>query len=311
MPDHGIYEKVDIHGPVPGFIIQHTRPGSEIVKSHWHQELEINTAFEGSSRFFINGRVEDVTPQHVVLVNSREVHSSIPYFPTDGFAVTGITLQISYPFLKSLVPNYDDCYFVLTEEANKKIHSLVLALNQWYEQEDTPFLPVLVIRQICEIVYILLTQCCQERGQTGEGVSQEPFQKLEGILSYIHSHYNETLHTAQVAQQFFFSKEYFCRFFKKYTGVTFPSTWRNTGSSRQNSCFPTHPKRFPRLPRKPGLPTRAALSNISENTTAVPREIIEKRCCKIRFSVRISQFSPKEQSIPPYFLNLLHGILTV
>ena len=67
MPDHGIYEKVDIHGPVPGFTIQHTRPGSEIVKSHWHQELEINTAFEGSSRFFINGRVEDVTPQHVVL----------------------------------------------------------------------------------------------------------------------------------------------------------------------------------------------------------------------------------------------------
>ena len=80
---------------------------------------------------------------------------------------------------------------------------------------------MLVIRQICEIVYILLTQCCQERGQTGESVSQEPFQKLEGILSYIHSHYNETLHTAQVAQQFFFSKEYFCRFFKKYTGVTF------------------------------------------------------------------------------------------
>lgn len=221
MPDHGIYEKVDIHGAVPGFIIRHTRPGSEIVKSHWHQELEINTAFEGSSRFFINGRVEDVTPQHVVLVNSREVHSSIPYFPTDGFAVTGITLQISYPFLKSLVPNYDDYYFVLTQEANAKIHSLILALNEWYEQENTPFLQVLVIRQICEIVYILLSQCCQKRDQTREDTSQEPFQKLEGILSYIHEHYSEPLHSAQVAQQFFFSKEYFCRFFKKYTGVTF------------------------------------------------------------------------------------------
>ena len=77
MPDHGIFEKVEIYGAVPGFIIRHTRPGSQIVKSHWHPELEINTAFEGSSRFFINGRVEDVTPQHIVLVNSREVHSSI------------------------------------------------------------------------------------------------------------------------------------------------------------------------------------------------------------------------------------------
>ena len=62
MPDHGIFEKVEIYGAVPGFIIRHTRPGSQIVKSHWHPELEINTAFEGSSRFFINGRVEDVTP---------------------------------------------------------------------------------------------------------------------------------------------------------------------------------------------------------------------------------------------------------
>ena len=97
--DHGIFEKVEIHGAAPSLIIQHTRPGSKIVKSHWHPELEINTAFEGSSRFFINGRVEDVTPQHIVLVNSREVHSSIPHFATDGFAITGITLQISYSFL--------------------------------------------------------------------------------------------------------------------------------------------------------------------------------------------------------------------
>lgn len=48
MPDHGIFEKVEIYGAVPGFIIRHTRPGSQIVKSHWHPELEINTAFEDS-----------------------------------------------------------------------------------------------------------------------------------------------------------------------------------------------------------------------------------------------------------------------
>lgn len=204
----------------------------------------------------------------MVLVNSREVHSSIPYFPTDGFAVTGITLQISYPFLKSLVPNYDDYYFVLTQEANAKIHSLILALNEWYEHENTPFLQVLVIRQICEIVYILLSQCCQKRDQTREDTSQEPFQKLEGILSYIHDHYNEALHSAQVAQQFFFSKEYFCRFFKKYTGVTFSQYLAKYRVLQAEQLLSHTSKRFPRLPRKPGLPTKAALFNIFENTMA-------------------------------------------
>lgn len=221
MPVHGIFEQVNIQENIPGFVIRHTRSGSEIVKSHWHPELEFNVAFEGSSRFFINGRVEDMTPQHVVLINSREIHSSIPHFSTEGFAITGVTLQISYPFLKSLLPNYDDCYFILTENADKKIHALVSQLNSWYEQEDTPFLPVLVIQQICQIVYILLTECLQTKESQGNDSSEKMFQKLEAVLSYIHDNYNQPLYTFQIAERFYFSKEYFCRFFKKYTGVTF------------------------------------------------------------------------------------------
>ena len=59
MKDYGIYEKVKLNGIVPGRLIRHTRADSAIIKSHWHPELEINTVFEGSSRFFINGRIED------------------------------------------------------------------------------------------------------------------------------------------------------------------------------------------------------------------------------------------------------------
>ena len=80
MKDYGIYEKVKLNGIVPGRLIRHTRADSAIIKSHWHPELEINTVFEGSSRFFINGRIEDVTPSHVVVINSREF--VYPFFST-------------------------------------------------------------------------------------------------------------------------------------------------------------------------------------------------------------------------------------
>ena len=113
MKDYGIYEKVKLNGIVPGRLIRHTRADSAIIKSHWHPELEINTVFEGSSRFFINGRIEDVTPSHVVVINSREVHSSIPFFPQGGICVTGVTIQISYDFLKKVIPDYDNCFPVL------------------------------------------------------------------------------------------------------------------------------------------------------------------------------------------------------
>lgn len=42
-----------------------------------------------------------------------------------------------------------------------------------------------------------------------------------------------------------------------------------------------------------------------------PLEIIEKKLPKIHFFGKISQFLPKEQSIPPYFLNSPRGILIV
>lgn len=54
MPDHGIFEKVEIYGAVPGFIIRHTRPGSQIVKSHWHPELEINIQLLKAPRAFLS-----------------------------------------------------------------------------------------------------------------------------------------------------------------------------------------------------------------------------------------------------------------
>ena len=96
MKDYGIYEKVKLNGIVPGRLIRHTRADSAIIKSHWHPELEINTVFEGSSRFFINGRIEDVTPSHVVVINSREVHSSIPFFPQAWHKITPLSEDLEF-----------------------------------------------------------------------------------------------------------------------------------------------------------------------------------------------------------------------
>ena len=221
VPDQSIFEKVDINGIVPGIIIRHTRPGSEIIKRHWRPELELNMSFKGTTRFFIEGRMEDATPDHLVLINSREVHSSIPYFSKEGNVITGITLQISYSFLKSLFPQYDECYFVPTDEARIQLQNLVIQLSSLYDDPDPNTVKVLTIRIICDITYILLSQCKQIRVDLEEQTTKNPFQKLEGLLLYIHENYSHPLHTAEVAEKFGFSKEYFCRFFKKHTGEAF------------------------------------------------------------------------------------------
>lgn len=220
MKDYGIYEKVKLNGIVPGRLIRHTRADSAIIKSHWHPELEINTAFEGSSRFFINGRIEDVTPSHVVVINSREVHSSIPFFPQGGICVTGVTIQISYDFLKKVIPDYDNCYFILNNMAERKIQLLLEEMNKKCKTQDAAYMNIYAIKQICEIVYILATECCMKR-EKFEATSSKSFQRFEHVLNYVHENYSSNLKTSEVAERFFFSKEYFCRLFKKNTGMTF------------------------------------------------------------------------------------------
>ena len=54
-----------------------------------------------------------------------------------------------------------------------------------------------------------------------EATSSESFQRFEHVLNYVHENYSSNLKTSEVAERFFFSKEYFCRLFKKNTGMTF------------------------------------------------------------------------------------------
>ena len=93
-------------------------------------------------------------------------------------------------------------------------------MNKKCKTQDAAYMNIYVIKQICEIVYILATECCMKR-EKFEATSSESFQRFEHVLNYVHENYSSNLKTSEVAERFFFSKEYFCRLFKKNTGMTF------------------------------------------------------------------------------------------
>lgn len=176
MRDRNIFEKVNFSGIVPGHFIVHTRAGSSIIESHWHPELEINMVFEGSSRFFINGSIEDLSVSHMVLINSKDVHSSIPYYAqNDGFVVTGVTLLVSYEFLKMAIPGYDSCYFVLNERAEGEIRKILTEMCQASAGEKGNYVDTLALSQISRLVYILATECCERRKEVSVQTASESY----------------------------------------------------------------------------------------------------------------------------------------
>ena len=107
---------------------------------------------------------------------------------------------------------------------------------------------------------------------------------LREIISYVNEHYTEKLSLEEVADQVGFSREYFCRFFKKHMGITFlrylnevrishaGRLLMNTDmsiSEVMNKIGFTNQTIFNRLFKEIyGLTPRQARNNYAENTTS-------------------------------------------
>ena len=74
-------------------------------------------------------------------------------------------------------------------------------------------------------VYELMYWICRDGLVLKEEVlpvnSQKNLERLRGIMEYVREHYTEPVTQGEVARRFYFTREYFSRFFKKNTGLTF------------------------------------------------------------------------------------------
>ena len=175
--------------PAPVLVYKHTKETTRSVDAHWHDDLEINYLAGGRLRFYVGGQEKNFESGQICLINSGELHSSIPVLSGRDGISTGITLIIQHDFLTGMIPNYD---------------SIMLR----------------ILGLVCGILSVLLDSCVVERGIVDIDYWKDSEQQ-KIILDYIHSHYDQPLRQRELAERFHFSKEYFCRFFKRYTGQTF------------------------------------------------------------------------------------------
>ena len=151
-------------------------------------------------------------------------------------------------------------------------------LKKWIRKcktQDAAYMNIYAIKQICEIVYILATECCMKR-EKFEATSSESFQRFEHVLNYVHENYSSNLKTSEVAERFFFSKEYFCRLFKKIQVWHLISMWHSAGLFMQNNCLRTQTHGSLKSLRRWAFRMREVLSLSLKNIIRKPLEIIEK-----------------------------------
>lgn len=221
MKDEAFREMHHFTNSAPVLILQHTRETTHAANSHWHDEMEISLLFKGLVRCYVGGKVKDVTDGKTCLVNSGEVHSTMPMFNGADKSAPGITLLIKYDFLAGLIPNYDEIMFAIPGPGvEDKIAAYLFEIAELSKDQEDVKVGVKIVGLVCQILYILLDSCVIEKSS----ISVNHWKNLERekiILEYIHSNYNQPLRQGELAEKFYFSKEYFCRFFKRFTGQTF------------------------------------------------------------------------------------------
>lgn len=209
-------EEVLFTNGFPVRINRYTRNMTAVIQNHYHGELEFNLLCEPDSSidFYINGEKHTIHTGEVGLINIYDIHSSIPSLPTAGDEITGIKMFIQRDFLNLVLKEYggyENIRMVIPDqEANDRIRDAMNLIAEWYLHLDVKKNRLLILAKICEILACMKTI---ERGITPDAGME--------IVAYIHEMYQKQLLQSEVAEHFHYSKEYFSRAFKKYTGVTF------------------------------------------------------------------------------------------
>lgn len=212
-----------------GKTIQDDRGDIKDVLEHWHQEIEIVYTFEGHAVHYIDGKAHQAQPGKLFVTNSESIHKVMSDEATLGVpGVIAVVLLVNIEFVKKLIPNMSQMYFLPEADTRLDVdkETLRCLMKEFSdcagnEKEMKEYENLKLMSMLYELMYLL----CRDDLVVKESVfpinNQKNLERLRGIMQYVEKHYMEEITQYEVAERFYFTKEYFSRFFRKNTGMTF------------------------------------------------------------------------------------------
>ncbi len=223
MAESPYYEKFN-EPLTSGYRITYITTGGGYHPPHWHEELEILYHLNGDSDITIDGKTYHQKNKHMIVIDSRQVHSTYTHDRSSMF----VCIHISKSYMEKYVPNLDLYEFHCTpEDINDNNFRdyfdtcmLLQNLTRTYMRD-----PVALSMETEGYVLLILARLIQHfaflRTTVPTGTDALTAERFRSIISYVHEHYKEPISLQDAADTLGLNKEYFCRFFKKYMGVSF------------------------------------------------------------------------------------------
>lgn len=191
---------------------------------HWHKELEILFPLNGDADITIEGQKHKLLNRQILVIDSEQIHSTYSYTQTHMFAC----IQISKQALQKYIPDIElrkiRCIpeEITDEQFPHYIELCKMAadLTRLYI-EDTPASHLesegIILQMLARLIRHFSTSYVMDLSSQNIQDSE----RIKEIISFVDKHYMEPLSLQDAADLVGFSKEYFCRFFKKHMNLSF------------------------------------------------------------------------------------------
>lgn len=231
------YEMIKENDRLPAFF-RTAEVADMTIPAHWHQYVEIVYLTAGKMTAVIQAETYELEAGDMLIINSGDIHMT----QTHGEKTCYLLLQISASQLGAFFPDFHLLHFdtVISPSIQEKNYSDTNQLSVQTSQSAIPAnittvghymteiysifdrkedgYPLLFSARLHELLYYLYRN---HSTWLPDKKTDGNFSQILQTLEWIQSHYKEPLTLTKASAHLGFSREYFCRLFKKYTGQTF------------------------------------------------------------------------------------------
>lgn len=195
------------------------------VTRHWHESLELLFVLAGEVTVLAGGLQYTLEPDDMLLINSNVVHE----LHSEDCVNIAVQIKLSkFDLPENLLDIlYFDCNSTTAASPEKfsnlkRIIASMLQVNAVGSE--------LTLFRNRSLAYELLNELVQHfkaEKPAGESNTRKHLDRLNSILRYIGSHYQEQLTLGQLAEREHLSAPYLSSFFEKYMGINFSTYYTN------------------------------------------------------------------------------------
>ena len=198
----------------------------EVSATHLHDDIEILAGYSGNLEVLVDEKI-DLREGDVIVINRRVPHSTAKTVPFTSTIMLQFRIEKLHPeefeninkYLALILSSNVKRFVYLPREERlagevysiiKKMHEENCAQRKDYE---------IFVRGYMDILLGVLYR----NGildNIGDGYNKDALRKIWPIIDYIDKNYNSMLTLEKLSSALSMNKEYFCRVFKRATGIT-------------------------------------------------------------------------------------------